>query len=344
MQKTRVIFVILGIVLIFTGCGRDDSQSNHLERIPVKLAPVVEKEISVPVHVSGRLYPGAQVKLSFKIGGLIDTLSADDGSTVEKGQVLASLNLAEVDARVNQAQKAYEKAERDFERVSNLYRDRAATLEQFQNVKTALELAESDLNIARFNRKHSVIRAPSRGKILKTMAEVNEMIAPGYPVFIFGSTQKNWVIRAGLSQTDVVRIGLNDQAQIEFDSYPDKTFTGRVSTISQAVDPRSGTYEIEVEMQGEGLKLVAGFIGQMDIFPMQKQLYTLVTLDALVDSEGNLAYVYTVEKNRAVKRQVRIGHLFEDSVAVESGLEGIKRVVVVGAAYLDDGSAVTIVQ
>jgi multidrug efflux system membrane fusion protein len=344
MKKILLVLTACVFIQFFPGCGPDNQQANHLERIPVKLGQVERKDISIPIHTSGRLSPRAQIKLSFKTGGLIARLPAGEGSTVEKGQLLASLNLAEVDARVNQAQNAFAKARRDMERVGNLYRDKAATLEQFQNVKTAMEVAQSDLNIARFNREYSVIRAPSRGKILKKMAEVDEMVAPGYPVFIFGSTQQHWVIRSGVSERDVVRIGLNDRARVSFDAYPDKVFKARVSEISEAVDGLSGTYEVEAELQDEGLKLVAGFIGKMDILPAIKHFYAIIPVDALVDSEGDEAYVFTVEEGRAAKHKIRIANLFGDRVAVESGLEGIINVVISGGAYLDDGSAVKIVR
>lgn len=344
MGKIILLLPILVTGLVAPGCGPDDKQVNHMDRIPIKLGRVEKKEMSIPIHSSGRLFPQAEVKLSFKTGGIIGSLSVGEGSTVEKGQVLASLNLAEVDARVNQAQRVFAKAERDLERVTNLYRDKAATLEQFQNVKTALDVAQSDLDIALFNREYSVIRAPSRGKILKKLAEVNEMVAPGYPVFVFGSIQKQWVIKAGVSETDVVLIALNDRVQVEFDAYPKKVFMARVSEISPAVDAVSGTYEIEAELDPEGMTLLAGFIARLDVFPARKQIYTLIPVDALVDSEGDQAYVYTVDKDRAVKCKIRVGHLFGDTVAVESGLEGIEQLVVAGAAYLEDGSFVNIVR
>ena len=66
--------------------------------------------------------------------------------------MLATLNLTEVNAAAEQASLAYQKAERDYERASNLYQDSVATLEQMQNAKTALDVARQQYNSAGFNR------------------------------------------------------------------------------------------------------------------------------------------------------------------------------------------------
>ena len=63
---------------------------------------------------------------------------------------------------------------------------------------TALGIAQSNFNIARFNRKFSEIRAPSDGKILKQMAQANEILGQGYPVFAFAGTDAGWVLKVSL--------------------------------------------------------------------------------------------------------------------------------------------------
>lgn len=340
-------FKILGlgflVLLIIGGCSSKNDHLNNQVIIPVKTVAVVKKEMSIPIRTSGRLSPKAQMKLSFKTGGIIERIYADEGSSVKKGDLLASLNLAEVQARFNQAQNGFNKTKRDLERVKNLFKDRAATLEQLQNSETAYELAQANLKIARFNLDHSKIKAPSRGKILKKLVEVNEMIGMGHPVFLFGSTENQWVIKTGVSEREIVTIQNGDKATVFFDSYPEKPFSATVSEISESVDPQSGTYEVEMVIKDEGFKLVAGFIARVNIVPTKKNMYTLIPVDALVDSEGNEAYVFFPEGNKARKIKIKIAHLFKDRVAVSAGLESSDIVITDGAAYLNDGILIKII-
>ena len=339
-----VVFTLLAAVYFYVGCSGNQKAVKAEDPVPVKKAPVVQKELSVPVHTSGRLALKAQAKLSFKTGGIIKKIYADEGQSVKKGQLLAQLDLAEVEALVKQAGNAFQKAERDKQRVENLYKDRAATLEQLQDVTTAFEVAESQLTIATFNLNHSKIHAPADGKILKRLAQENEMIAPGHPVFIFGSTEDQWVIKAGVGERDIVKIRLNDRAEVRFDAHPGQVFSADVSEISEALDPASGTYEVELTLgKEEGFKLISGFVGKVDIHSSFTQTFFIVPVDALVEADGDRGAVFTLRNDTARRVPVIVSHLFDDKVAVRSGLQEVKEVVSDGAAYLTDGAAVKVV-
>lgn len=337
-----MITVLIIAILLITGCNTNEVEQPPVEVIPVKTAAVELETLSIPVHTSGKLYPKAMVKLSFKTGGLIDKIYVDEGDTVKTGQLLASLDLSEINARVSQAKNGFLKAERDLKRVENLYKDRAATLEQLQNVKTAFEVAESDLKIANFNLEHSRIKAPANGKILKRLSEAGEMTGQGSPVFLFGSTEDQWVVKAGVSERDIVRIALKDRASIEFDAYPGKQFSAEVTEIADSIDPAGGTYEIEMAIDDEGLKLAAGFTAKVRIEPAEKNTYHVIPVDSIVEGEGSEGIVFTVKDNKAVRLKITVAHIFPEMVAVRSGLENIKVVVTSGAAYLTDGVQVKI--
>lgn len=345
--KPGIILMIIMIFMLMAGCGSPRQKAPDGDVIPVKTTAVTRQELSIPIHTSGRLYPKAMVKLSFKVGGIIRALHADEGDTVKKGKLLASLDLAEINARCNQAKDAWLKAQRDLQRVRNLYNDRAATLEQLQNVETASQVAESDLKIAKFNLDHSYIKAPANGKVLKRLAEEGEMIGIGSPVFLFGSTEDHWVIKAGISERDIVRVRLKDQASVQFDAYPGKQFAAVVTEVTPALDPASGTYEVELALNDasdQGLKLAAGFVGKVKIEPSARETYFVIPVDAIVEGEGNYGIVFTVREDKAVKVNIEVAHLFPEIAAVRSGLENIQTVVTAGAAYLRDGSPVKVIK
>ncbi len=342
-----IVFTLLASVYFYVGCGKNGKVEKSEDPVPVKMVEVVQEELSVPLHTSGRLALKSQAKLSFKTGGIIKHIYVDEGRTVKKGQLLAALDQTEVEAYVKQARNGFSKAERDKERVENLYKDRAATLEQMQDVRTAFEVAESRLAIAVFNLDHSKIHAPTEGKILKRLAEENEMIGAGYPVFIFGSTADQWVIKAGVGERDIVKVRLNDRAVVRFDAHPGRVFDAVVSEIPEALDPASGTYEVEVTLSGkseEGVKLISGFVGKVDIFPAAGERFFVVPVDALVEGDGSRGAVFTVKDSAALRVPVVVSHLFADKVAVRSGLRDVKAVVTDGASYLTDGALVKVVR
>ncbi len=338
-----LVMLVFIFALFFSECKSRSEPENSLKPIPVKISKVLTREIYLPIHNSGILYSPSNMKLSFKVGGIIENMTVDEGAIVKKGQILAGLNLTEINARVLQAQSGYQKAQRDYKRAKKLYADSAATLEQMQDAATALDVAKSNLEIARFNMKHATITAPSDGKILRRFAEENEMIGQGYPVFLFAAQDNEWIVRCGVTDRQVLKMNYDDSASVSFDAYPEEYFPGFVSEIAQAADPKTGTFEIKVTMQQKEKRLVAGLVAVVEVFPAKKTSWRIIPIEALNEAEGRNGFVYTITSSHLAKKvPVRIKVILKDKVAIRSGLENIDSVVTTGSAYLSDGALVVI--
>ncbi len=312
--------------------------------VKVRTAEVVEKEIVIPVHSSGKLSTKTEQRLSFKTGGIINRIYVDEGQSVRKGQLLAELDLSEIKAHVNLAGQAQEKAQRDFNRARSLYEDSVATLEQLQNAETALEIAKSNMQIARFNLEHSTITAPSDGRIFKRLMEENEMAGSGNPVFLFGSTDDRWIVRVNLTDKDIISIMQRDSALIKFDVYRNTNFKATVSEIGKAADPYTGTYEVELTVYPvKDKKLISGFIAKVDIYPESlKKKYLSVPIDALTDFDETGGYVYIIEDSTVIRRRIEFTKIFNDEVLINSGLMPGSKVVTDGISYINDSIKIEI--
>jgi len=249
--------------------------------------------------------------------------------------------MTEINAQVSQAEQALGKAERDLKRVENLYRDSVATLEQYQNVKTAFEVARHTAEAARFNKKYSEIRSPISGKVVKQIMYHGESTGPGNPVYvILGTGKQDWVIRAGLTDRDWVRTKEGDAVAITMDAYPGRNFTGMITNKSSVGGNASGTFDVEIKMHDAPSELAVGLTADISIEPSIKQNLKVIPVEALVKTNGKTGYVFTVQDGKAHQVQVEIGRLLGDKVAISSGLEGIYDVVTTGAIYLEEGDAV----
>jgi len=335
---------ILMAVFIIAGCGKNDSAQENNDATPVKVVSVRKELVSIPITTSGVLSSPQESKLSFKIGGIIEKILVAEGKSVRRGQALAVLDQSEIQAQLTQAKSGFEKAQRDFERVEKLYVDSVVTLEQKQDARTGLDVAKSNLEIARFNYQHSRIIAPADGKILKRFAEPNEMVGPGTPVFIFGSTESQWIIRTGVTDRDVVRLAMKDSARVSFDAYPGQDFSAEVNEISQSADPMTGTYPLELRLKSHPAKLVSGLVARVHIYPSSKTAVFLIPMEALVEADGNLGFIYLPdsESTRAEKKKIRVVHLFANSVAIKMDAGDSIDIVSEGSAYLSNGSRIEV--
>jgi membrane fusion protein, multidrug efflux system len=341
-RLSGVSFVVFIIFLLFQACRPEKDAGTEEATAMVRIQLAGNAVYQKKVNTSGRLSPFAELKLSFKTGGLIDNVSIREGQFVRKGDTLAALELSEIRSQLRRAELLHEKAQRDHERISNLYADAAATLEQLQNSKTALEMAESSREIALFNFHHSVITAPSDGQILKVMVENREIIAPGYPALLFASTRENWFLKVAVTDRDIVHVVEGDHAEVEFDAYPGKSFTAFVAEIAGMADPYTGTFEVSLAVNPGTDRLMTGFIGKATIHTSNISTFIGIPPEALLDARERDGFIYKYQNSRAVRTSVIIHEITDTGFMVSGDLEAGDSIIVGGAGYVKNGQRVMI--
>lgn len=335
-------------VTVLAACGAEAKAGQQTETpdevaVPVRIASVTTELLSRPVTAVGTLGPSEQITLSFKVGGVVERVAVDVGDEVQVGEILAALHPEETESAVRRARSAAEQAERELARARRLHADSVVTLASLESAATAAEIARAAEAAAEFNFRHSVIRAPAEGVVLRRAVEPGVVVAPGAPVLTFGSRARGAVLRVGLADRDVVRLRRGDPAVVRFDALPHRTFQGEISEIGAAAEAGTGTYVVEIELPG-ATGLAAGLIGHAEIRPTARKRMTIVPVEAVLEADGERATLLVLSSDgmRAERRRVEIGFIDGDRIALESGLENVESVLTEGAAYADDGARVKV--
>lgn len=346
LQALRLpIAAILAFALVKCGDNKAGGLPPAEDPIPVKVQSIITGTNNRTLQYSGLIASNSEARLSFKIGGMISRIYVKEGDHVSPGQLLATLDLTEIDAQVQQATQNVEKSQRDESRISNLYKDTVASLEQLQNSHTQLTVATEALRIARFNRQYAQIRATSAGTILQKLMNEGEYASAGNAVLLFnGAGSGDWVVRFGVSDKDWAALHQGDKASIAIEAYPDQHFTGTVTKLAEGADAAGGTYAVEVTVSPMGHKLAPGLFCTLQLQPAGSRSLTLIPVEALAEGDGNTGFVYTVNPDhRTVKKlPVRIAFLQNDKIAISKGLENVQDVIVDGVGYLTERSTVIV--
>ncbi len=374
MKKILILLIpLLAATLLLAAynfnksAAEDGSNTSNKRNVETQIATKVD--YNPTIFASGKLAAREEVRLSFKTGGIIRQLYVREGQRVKKGQLLAELKLEEINAQVQQAklgnrqaeitiknaELAVQKAMRDYENAQGLYQDSVATFEQLDNAriqldnarnqleaaKTGLDFNQQNSEIADFNLTFSKITAPSSGVILRKMAESNELVGPGSPIFLLGTKDQELVIRVNITDKDIIHLELGNRADIEFDAYPNHFFKGTLREIASIADPFTGTYEVEIAVESEGKKLLSGFIGRVNIHTSEQQSFVRIPIDALISADKNKGVVFTVKGDSAIRTPIDIYRLEKKSILLKSGLQAGEELVVKGGGYLQQGDLIS---
>jgi RND family efflux transporter MFP subunit len=349
MTQHMLIFWMATTAAAFSGLLGCTSKGAANAALQTRAVQVTRAHMSVldnTLRAVGLLTPKDEARLSFKVGGLIESIKVEEGQTVRAGQLLAVLKQTEIGASVEQARQATAKAQRDLDRGKALLADGVTTEEQVQDLTTAFNVAAAAQSGMEFNAAHTRIVASVDGVVLRKLSEANEVVQAGQTVLVLGGANRGWVIRIGLADREAVRTQLGDAARIEFDAWPGQVFTGRVSNISSAADSGTGTFTIEVQVKPGSARFVQGLVAKVALTPQGSAEVEVIPVQALLEANDKEAGVFVLDEagDEVHRISVQIGRMNGGQIEVLSGLAAGAQVVTDGAAFLENGEKVRVLR
>ncbi len=253
-------FIIGGAILVIAIIVVANLKSGE-KAIEVQTEKVFRADITQTVTGNGKIYPVREVNISARVAGEILEITADEGDTVRSGQVLVRLDSKQYQASLDRArsmvrgaQAQVELARSELERVQRLYEKKLTPLSdvqtaraKYENAISQLQQAQASLKEARDALEKTILRAPMDGVIIKKNKEVGE-IALGSQfqadVILVLADLSEMEARVEVNENDIVDVSLRDTAAVEIDAFPDTTFKGIVTEISNsAITKAQGTIE-----------------------------------------------------------------------------------------------------
>ncbi len=346
----KIQFTIIVAALIFTSCNDKSQNRNQIgepDIIAVKVSHVSSFTGPNTIQVTGLVSTEDQANYSFKIGGVISRILVNEGDFFRKGQLLAMLNTTEILAGLSQSSLGVDKAQRDYDRAMNLYKDSVFTLEQLQNTRTALDVARKGKDAVAFNEHYARIYAASDGFVTNKMANEGEIVSGGTPVLLTNTIQRNasYILKAGVTDRDWASIKTGQIAKVTLDGFPDQIFEATVFRKLQSADREIGSFQIELKLSLLNVVPPVGMFGKANIEVGQTEKAIVIPYNALVEADGKKGFVFTpVGTDKVKKIPVNIMRFETDKVYLNDKLEGISKIVISNSAYLNEQSVVKIIK
>lgn len=336
-----------GLLLLTFSCQKKTANSNVMmqDTIPVQLKQIQKDSLGSVFETAGYFSTDNETPLSFKNGGIVEKIYVKEGDKIKSGQVLAEVKGTETQSAAQQAELGYQKAKRDYDRAVNLYKDSVATLEQMQNAKTALAVAEQQKSTADFNQAHSKIIATTNGNVLEKFVQEGQLVGAGSPVLLVsGSDEGGWIFKSSLSDSEWAAVKVGDSARIS-SNVGDKTAAkAEVIRKAEGISSETGGFSVQLSVEKtEDLSLASGLFGKATIYASKKIPTWQIPYDALLDGDADYGYVFVTNDQKTAKKiKVHVSKIQHDKVLVDKGLEDVKYLIISGSAYLKDGSVIDI--
>lgn len=334
----------LALAVVLAACSSHAAEGAP-RRTAVRIEAATTGPASPALATNGVVANKDEMRLSFKVGGVIKAIHVEEGQAVHAGERLADIEQTEINAQLEQARALNDKAQRDLARGERLYADEVISLEQLQDLRTQAATARAQLKGVEFNRGYSVITAPADGVVLRKLSQERELVPAGQAVLIVSSHGRGYVVRAALSDRELVQLKLGDPAEVRLDAYPGQVLHGTLSEIAGAADDRTGLFPVEMRLDSPPAALASGLVAKLRLYPAagRARALTYVPIGAVVEGTGDRASVYVVDGGRARRREVRVAFIDPAGVALTAGVAPGEHVVTDGVLYLEDNDPIDIV-
>lgn len=358
MKKHIYILAITTVSLLTASCGSDDKKGvvDNAPPITVKTNKVSANNNNPFLAVSGKIQSVNSADLSTRMMGFVSKIYVNVGDKVKKGQLLVSINNADLQAKraqvaasITEATAAFNNAQKDYKRFKNLFTNNSASQKELDDItahyemtKARLEAANQMKNEVNAQFAYSNITAPFSGVITGKTVKIGDMANPGQPLISLESPG-NFEVIAMVPETEISQIKNNVEVDVLVKSI-NKALKGKVSEVSSSAKHTGGQYLVKITLNKSDANILSGMFATVQ-FPVDKNSTTelvLIPTEAII-TKGQLSGVYTVsQSNTALLRWLRLGRTYGDQVEVLSGLSVNESYILSAEGKLYNGVKVTI--
>jgi HlyD family secretion protein len=269
MSKRVKLSVFGGVIIVLAGIGVLTAAKRGNKAVEVRIEDVQNRDLVASVTASGQVRPQTKVDLSSDITGKIVKLSVKEGQMVTKGQFLLQIDAQQAEAAVERMQASVasaraqlaqqnanlSQAQMSYDRMAKMKKSSPLLIsdEQMEQLRTTVDVNKAQYDAA----KHSVdqssallrdaqsalgktsIYAPMSGRVTRLVVENGETAIQGTmnkdaATLLTIADMSVLETKVKVDETDVARISVGDSAVIQIDAFPDTTFIGKVTKISNS--------------------------------------------------------------------------------------------------------------
>ena len=363
MKEKAKLFLLAGMIAGVVGlssCKEGAEKSSEGGPPTVPVAKVARETLSKEVPIPGEFRPYVEVELHAKVSGYLNQMNVDFGDRVTNGELLATIEVPELQDQLNNAVANEQRAEADYTNAHLIYTRLVSVNQQHPNL-----VAEQDIDTATakdLTAQAAVAAAKAEAGRYRTLVGYTRIMAPFDGVITHRYVDPGALVEAGttsantegllrisdnyrlrldfpVSDAYVKNVKVGDVVQVRVESMGGKTFNGKITRATLRVNLDTRTMMTEIEVPNPDLELVPGMYASVS-FQAERHVDALsIPVQAMPPGQSSTAYVVN-NQNEVEERPVKLGLETPYKFEVLSGLKEGDLVLIGSRAAVKPGEKV----
>jgi membrane fusion protein (multidrug efflux system) len=300
----------------------------------VVLEPI---ELVDGINISGSLIPNEEVNLSFETSGKITGIFFEEGTEVRKGQVMAKINDAPLQAQLKKLEAQYQSTSDRLARQKALYEQDAVSKEAYQEAEANYNKLQADIEECRAKLDQTELKAPFNGIVGLRQVSVGAYASPNVNIATLTNIEK---LKVEFAIPERYAGVLQNGAKVTFRvEGSDELYNAEVYATNSKVDPNTRTFLVRAIYNNVGRKLVPGRYVNVSLDTRTYPNALAVPSEAII-SEMGIDKVFLYKGGRAIPQEITKGLRSDAMVQVLNGLSVGDTVITSGTMQLRTGMKV----
>lgn len=337
MNKTVILMAAMSMSLC--ACHHNEKTEKAPETVKVKTMVVTTTDITGSRVFSGTIEESKSTSVSFPIGGTLSTINVSEGQTVQKGQVIATIDATNLKNAYEIARTATAQAKDVYDRMKTLHDANSIPDMKWVEAQNALASAQSAEAIARRALSDATLTAPVSGYVQHRYLEPGQTVAPIAPVVTI-VTLNPVKVNVSIPENEISSIDKGQRADITVGSIGGTSFSGAVSEKGIAANPITRAYDVKIQLPNPGNQLMPGMICDV-VFESAAPTKAIVLPPAAVTlNTDNTNFVWVCQDGKAQRRTVKVEGMTDSGIIVSSGIADGDSVIIEGQQKVSDNTLV----
>jgi RND family efflux transporter MFP subunit len=313
----RPVAGVLGLAVVIVWSAGSCAEKVAPGSIEAPAGFAVAEPLATRIYVVGTTASEEKINLSARLPAYVKEVFANAGDVVKKGQVLVTLDDREIREQLTAAEAQLRQAEAEYKRARGLFEKNATTQQALTAAESMFQSVRAQMDQVKVMLTYAQITAPIEGIVTDRRIEAGDLANPGM-VLLAVYDPARMRLEAPVPVRLIDRLALGQEVDVALER-PARTLKGTVAEIVSEVDPSSRTQKVKVRLEGVAGEVLPGTFGRLWVEEVPREAIRVPK--STVYRSGQLELVQVVRDGRVLRRLVKTGPEYGNSVEILSGLK-----------------------